>query len=183
MDFNKMINRVIRVFRFDASVFREIAEDPKAMPGGLLIVAAAVILSVIGVGGHQGFGAGDLIMGLIVQLLLFLIFSLLTAVVARVVFKGKTSISEMARTLSYAYAWQMLSIFRAVPVIGPILFGFLWIPQFISGVQAVQEAAEFDTRKALLTMVIVFIPIVLLVGCSFLGLIFLSSLGAVLGNP
>ncbi len=75
MNFNSIFNRVIQVLRFDSSVFREIAADPAAMLGGWVVVVLAILLSVIGLGGHQGFGFADLLMGLILQILLFVVFA------------------------------------------------------------------------------------------------------------
>ncbi len=61
METNSLINRLMRVVRFDASVYREIAADPSALSQALIVVVASILISSIGSIGSALQMGGDLI--------------------------------------------------------------------------------------------------------------------------
>ena len=157
MDTNALTSRLMRVLRFDASVYREIAADQGALPQALTIVVIAVILySIPSFVAGQGAAAGIVLvaLGIIGGLIGFGLYSAVAAFIAKTFFQGKTEFQEMARTLGFAYAWQAVGILGFIPILGGLIAFVGWIGAVVSGLIALRESAEFDTVKALITVVI-----------------------------
>ena len=158
-----MIDRIMRAIRLDWTVFREIAEDQNAMTEAAIIVAVVTFLSGIGtfIGSliaDVGFGSallGFLSTWLISGILLgWILWAVLTYFVGTMLFQGKTDIPEMMRVLGYANAPNLLGIFGFIPCVGWLIALAGAILSLIAGVIAVREAMEFDTTKAIITVVI-----------------------------
>jgi len=150
----------MRVFKLDASVFREIAEDKAAMMQAAIIVVVVSLLSAIGLaigvaitetGSAIGSFFGTLLSGVLLN---WILWAVLTYAVGVFVFKGKTEIPEMLRVLGYANAPNLLGVFAIIPCLGWIAALVGWVLSLIAGVIAVREAMEFDTTKAVITVVI-----------------------------
>jgi len=166
-----MIARIIRIFKLDASVFREIAEDKAAMTQAAIIVVVVSLLSALGLaigvaitdtGNALGTFFGTFLSGI---LLSWILWAVLTYGVGVFLFKGKTDIPEMMRVLGYANAPNLLGIFAIIPCLGWLAALVGGILSLIAGVIAVREAMEFDTTKAIITVVIAWI---ISFGISFL---------------
>ena len=151
MDMNVMMGRLMRVLRFDASVYREVAADNNAMGQAAVVVVIAAILSAIG---KLGGCATGVIIAAIVSVVSFALYSVVATVVAQSLLKGKTSFQEMGRTLGYSFAWYSLGILALVPAIGWLLAWLGWAVSVIAGIIALRESAEFDSMKALITVVV-----------------------------
>ena len=150
MDTNVMAQRLARVLRFDASVYREIASDQGAMGQAAVVVVIAAILSALG---SFSLGVGAVIVLAIASIVGFAVYSAVATLVSRSLFKGKTDFQEMGRTLGYAYAWYGLGVLGLIPF-GGVLAWLGQIVAAIAGVIALRESSEFDTVKAVVTVVI-----------------------------
>jgi hypothetical protein len=158
-----MVDRIMRAIRLDFTVFREIAEDEGAMTQAAIIVVVVTLLSGIGtligslIAGTSfgsallGFLSAWLISGI---LLGWILWAVLTYFVGTLLFQGKTDIPEMMRVLGYANAPNLLGVFGFIPCVGWLIALVGWILSLIAGVLAVREAMEFDTGKAIITVVI-----------------------------
>ncbi|MGQ0601117.1 MAG: YIP1 family protein [Anaerolineales bacterium] len=160
MDSNSLMNRLMRVFRFDASVYREVAADASAQTQAYTVVALAVVATTIGVI-ISGLLAGDMVVGLVTGVLAgvgtvvsYVLYSLVAALVAQNMFQGKTNFQEMMRTLGFVYGWNILGILNAIPLLGALIGLVIWVLAIISTVLALRESAEFDTTKAAITAII-----------------------------
>jgi hypothetical protein len=87
-------------------------------------------------------------------LLGWILWAVLTYFVGTMLFQGRTDISEMMRVLGFASAPRLLGIFAIIPCLGWLAALIGWILSLIAGVIAVREAMEFDTGKAIITVVI-----------------------------
>lgn len=157
-----MVNRILRVFRLDASVFREVAEDQGAMGQAAIIVIVVTFLAALGTAVGMVFGeaeAGSIILSFFVNWIVGILigwigWAALTYLVGTLLFKGRTDIPEMMRVLGYASAPRLLGILGIIPCLGMIasLAGAIWA--LIAGVIAIREAMEFNTGNAVITVVI-----------------------------
>lgn len=157
-----MLDRVVRVFRLDAAVFREVAEDQGAMSQAAIIVIVVTLLSALGgaIGllfAKASFGSAvaNFFVSWIVGILIGWIgWAILTYFVGTLLFQGRTDIPEMMRVLGYASAPRLLGVLGIIPCLGWIaaLAGAIWA--LVAGVIAIREAMEFDTGKAVITVVI-----------------------------
>jgi hypothetical protein len=174
-----MIDRIMRAIRLDWTVFREIAEDQNAMTEAAIIVVVVTLLSGLGTFlgaliGKASFGTaflGFLSTWLISGILLgWILWAVLTYFVGTMLFQGKTDIPEMMRVLGYANAPNLLGVFGFIPCVGTIIAFIGAILALIAGVIAVREAMEFDTTKAIITVVISWViafVISLIIGAIF----------------
>lgn len=188
MDINQLIGRLMRVLRFDASVFREVAGDTNALPQSLLVVAAAAVLTGFGNFGQIGT---QTIVGVLVLVVLgiagslvgFALYAGVAALVARALFQGKTDFQEMARTLGFAYAWNGLGILNIIPCVGGVFALVGSLVAIVAGIIALRESAEFDTTKAAITAIIAGVVAGFAAFCatSIVGLPILAMLGAAAG--
>lgn len=174
-----MIDRIVRAVRLDQTLYREIADNESYTNEGVMIVVIVAVLSAIGASIGAAMGDGRPIVAFIVQVANSLIFGwLLWAVVAYFIgtaLGGKSSITEMARTLAYANAPGLLGLFSFIPCIGPILMLAAFVLTIAAGVIAIRESMEFDTTNAVVTAVLgfgVYIVARLVIG------IFMGGLGA-----
>jgi hypothetical protein len=160
MDTNSLMSRLMRVFRLDASVYREVAGDPSAATQAYLIVGIAAAASAVGaiVGGLFG---GGLMLGIVTGLLAavsvvvgYVLFSLAAALIAQYAFQGKTNFQEMMRTVGFVYGWNILGILNIIPLLN-IIIGLVILALVIwSTILALRESAEFDMTKAVITAVV-----------------------------
>lgn len=180
-----MVDRIIRAIRLDPTLYREVADDEQYTNEGLMIVLAVALLSAIGASIGAGMNEGRPVLTFIVQAANTLIFGwLLWAVVAYFVgtaLGGKSSVTEMARTLAYANAPGLVGLLAFIPCIGWILVLAAFVLTIAAGVIAIRESMEFDTTNAVVTAVLgfgVYIVARLVIGLFFGGL---GALGSIFG--
>jgi hypothetical protein len=153
-----MLDRMIRAVRLDRTVFRQVADNPEYMSEAVII---AVVVSAVAALGtlfvpHQQAG-----LYFIVQLVNNLLVGwFLWAVIAYFVgsrfFGGRSSVSEMMRTLAYAGVPRLLSVFSFIFCIGWILALVGWLLSVVAGVIAIRESMEFDSSSAIITAIVGF---------------------------
>jgi hypothetical protein len=149
-----MIERIMRVLKLDKTVFPEIAGDANATTQAGIIVVVVSLLTGIGAG-FQGSFFGNLIWQLIAGVVLgWLLWAVVTYFVGTSLFEGKTTVEAMLRVLGYASAPRLLGFFSFIPCVGPILSLAGAILSLVAGFIAVREAMQFDTGKAVITVVI-----------------------------
>lgn len=149
-----MIERILRAIRLDWTVFREIAEDQKAMTEAMIIVAVVTFLSAVGNGiASRSFGA--FIVSWLTSILIGWIgWAVLTYLVGTLLFQGKSDVSEMLRVLGYANAPNLLGFFSFIPCVGWLVALAGSILALIAGVLAIREAMDFETSHAIVTVLI-----------------------------
>lgn len=171
MDTGSLISRIMRVVRFDASVYREVAADANALPQALMVVVAAAILSGLGNFGQLGTQEFSAVLvfvavGIVGSLIGFALYAGVAAVVARSIFQGKTDFQEMARTLGFAYLWNAVGLLNIIPCLGGLFVFVGGLASIVAGVLALRESAEFDTTKAAITAVIAGVAASAAIACA-----------------
>ncbi len=161
LDFNAIISRVMRVFMFDLTIFKEVEDDQTATQQAWAVVAIAAVASGIGsaLGSLiRGGGFGGFILGLIVMPILavlgYFLWAFVTSWVGVNLFQGQTDFAEMQRVIGFAYAPNVAGILSFIPCVGPIisLAGSLYA--LVLSVMAVKEGLDVDMGKAIITCLI-----------------------------
>jgi len=189
MDFAAMINRVVRAAMLDVDLYEEVEADSSLTQEALMVVILVSIASGIGsflagVLGGAGIGAAliGLIVGVVMGVLGYYIWAYITYFVGTNLFEGTADVGELLRTLGYASGPRVLGVLAFIPCLGPLagLVGAIWA--LVAGVIAVRQALDFDTTKAILTVIIgwVIVLIITVVVGAVLG-IGAAGLGAGLG--
>jgi hypothetical protein len=158
----KMIERIVRVVKLDATVYAEIEQDEAANVEAAIIVGVASLLTALGsaialwVAGHTlGRGLATFFVTLILGVgLNWLLWAYVTMLVGTKLFGGETTFAEMARTLGYANAPRVLGILSAITCLGAIIGFVAWILSLVAGFFAVRESLDLPTDKSIITMVI-----------------------------
>jgi hypothetical protein len=192
MDFAAMINRVVRAAMLDVDLYEEVEADTTLTQEALMVVILVSIASGVGsflagvIGGDFGTAVLGLILGVVMGVLGYYIWAYVTYFVGTNLFEGTADVGEMLRTLGYASGPRVLGILAFIPCLGPLagLVGALWA--LVTGVVAVRQALDFDTGKAILTVIIgwvivfiitIVVSVVLGAGAAGLG----AGLGALRG--
>lgn len=161
METNSLISRLIRIVRLDPSIYREVAADQNAMSQSLLTAGIAVLLNALGPLIAVILSQTNLLFGMVRALLDmtsgfvgFVLVSLSAALIAQMLFQGKTTFQEMMRTLGFAYIWNSLGLLAFIPILGDLIQLGARIVVVVSIVLALRESAEFDLTKATVTAII-----------------------------
>jgi hypothetical protein len=160
MDFAVMINRVVRAARLDVDFYEEVEADTSLTQEALIVVVLVSIAGGIGsfLAGIFSGSIGSALLGLVLSVVLgvvsYYIWAYVTYFVGTELFEGTAEVGELLRTLGYASGPRVLSILTFIPCLGPLagLVGAIWA--LVAGVVAVRQALDFDTTKAILTVVI-----------------------------
>ena len=151
---DRILDRVGRVFRRDASVYREIARDPGALREAAIVVAIVAIFSGIGAVSDS---PKRVIVALIGAFLSWLVFSAMTYFFGKNIFgtpTTQTSTEALLRTQGYAQAPNLIAILGFIPLIGWIFVFIGWIIGIIAAVQAIRETLSLSTGRAILIAIL-----------------------------
>lgn len=171
------VGRIVRVLRLERAVFNEVEADTSATAQAWTIVLIATLSTGLA-GFVQEFVAGPrfgnpvigLVNGVINTLIGFLVWTFVVHLVGTRIFGGTATFGEMIRTLGFAYAPNIFGILGGIPTLGPIIAFVLAIWSIIAGYFAVREGLDLDNTKAILTIIISFIA--LLIVAVIIGFIF-----------
>ena len=161
MDFGAMIDRVRRAAMLDVGLYQEVEADTSLNQEALIVVVLASIAAGIGslvgsllLGGNIGPGFMALIVAAVLGVVNYYIWSYLTYFVGTSLFGGTADPGELLRVLGYASGPRVLGVLSFIPCVGWVfgLGGAIWA--LVAGVIAVREALDFDTTKAVLTVII-----------------------------
>ena len=192
MDFSAMINRVIRAAMLDVDLYEEVEADTSLNQEALMVVILVSLAGGIGgfLGGLIMGRIGSALLGLVLAVVLgvisYYIWAYITYFVGTNLFNGTADVGEMLRTLGYASGPRVLSILTFIPCLGALasLVGAIW--SLVAGVIAVRQALDFDTTKAVLTVIIGWVIVLIItfvlsavVGIGAAGL---GALGGALGG-
>ncbi|NOX61742.1 MAG: YIP1 family protein [Chloroflexi bacterium] len=162
-----LIDRMIRAAKLDVELYEEVEADESLNGEALMAVVVVSLAGGVGslIGGlGQGIGSAltGLVFGVIVALLGYFVWAAITTFVGTRLFGGTSDFGEVRRVLGYAYAPNALGVFSFIPMVGGILVmvGSIWA--LVAGVVAIRQAMDFDTTKAILTVVIGWIVLFIL---------------------
>jgi hypothetical protein len=188
MDFAAMFNRVLRAAMLDVNLYEEVEADTSLTQEALMVVILVSVASGIGsflaglIGGDIGAAVLGLVLAVVMGVVGYYIWAYITYFVGTSLFGGTADVGELLRTLGYASGPRVLGVLAFIPCLGPLagLAGAIWA--LVTGVVAVRQALDFDTGKAVLTViigwVIVFIITMVVGGVVGVGA---AGLGAGLG--
>lgn len=177
---SSLMERLIGVVTFKAPIYREIADDTEATGvAAIIVILVSVITGTIsgalvplqvqsqmqqdpntaqafadlGINPSAWspllFALGFAILQPVFGLIGWAIASWLNALIATKFFQGRTDTSEMMRVFGFAYIFNLLGLIPCVGLIG-------WVLAIIGNIIGIREAAEFDTGKAVLTVLFSF---------------------------
>lgn len=141
--------RMLRVIRFDRSVYPEIESDPSGTRQAAAIVAIVAAAAVIGTVLLGNWRAGALVGTVAAALIHWLLWSALENLIGMALFQKQTSLTNSVRTLGYAQAPQLLAFFAFVPVVGSWIVMSSRVMTLIAGSQALTTRLQLRRRQTL----------------------------------
>ena len=176
MDFNRILNGMIRAAKLDKNFYEEVEADTTYGQDALMVVILAALANGVGsfFGGLlSGSGLlrslGSLVMGIIIGVVGYYIWVLVAQYVGTRFFKGTGDFGEVQRAFGFAYAPQVLNIFRFIPCLGAFVPLVTWLWSLATGFVAIRQSLDQDDTNAALTMLVAFLVVV--VFTAVLGLI------------
>ena len=112
----RLIPRLAGVFRFDEAVYREIDDDPSAIPGAFAVVLATSILAALGQGSLPA-----ILLGIVGALFVWVLSSGLLWGAAALVVDTPPDYARLLRCLGFPYAWNVVAIGAFLPGVGPLV--------------------------------------------------------------
>ena len=180
MDFENIVDNIRRAVTFDRTFYQEASAQERYQKQALTVVVVVALLSGIGsfLGGLLSLNILGAIVGLALGVLMvvvgYYIWVYVVQFVGRQFFQGQATAPQLLRTLGYAYAPQALGILGFIPCIGWMiaLAGALW--SLGCGYFAVKETEQFTDGKAILTVLIgwVIVMVVVAVVAGIVGAVF-----------
>ncbi len=173
-----MVERIVRLIKLDFSAFREIESDPAATSQAAIIVAVTSFISALGsmAGAERPFMAflGSLVMGIVG----WIVWSIVTYVVGKSLFKGGGTLDQMLRVLGYASAPKILGVLAFIPCLGWLAALAGAIISLIAGVMAIKEALDVELGTAVVVVIIGWIAMAIV--SAIIGVLFggVYALGA-----
>ena len=164
-----LVNSMMRAARLDATFYEEVEQDASRNTQALTVVIIAAVAAFFGNLGsglisRAGFGAaiGSAVFGLVMAIAGYYIWSYVSYLVGTRLFGGTAEPGELLRTIGFAYAPQVLAIFNVIPCVGGLIafVGAIWA--LVAGVFAVRQALNFDTGKAVLTVIVGWLIIIVI---------------------
>jgi hypothetical protein len=169
MDFENIVDNVRRAVTFDRTFYQEAATQERYQKQALTVVVVVALLAGIGsfLGGIITLNFLGAIVGLALGVLLaivgYYIWAYVVQFVGKQFFQGQATAPQLLRTLGYAYAPQALGVLGFIPCIGWAisLAGALW--SLGCGYFAVRETEQFSDGKAILTVLIGWVIVMVVV--------------------
>ncbi|MEA3407655.1 MAG: YIP1 family protein [Chloroflexota bacterium] len=156
LNWNQIVQRLLRIAKFDQTVWPEIEHDERADVEAAVVVLVSSFLSALGSGiaTRRGFIGPFILQFLSGILLSWLLWSFVTMFVGTRLFDAETNFREMARMLGYANAPAALGILSAIRCLG-LLIGLITLAlSLVIGFLATREALDLETGETLITIVI-----------------------------
>ncbi len=165
-----MMDRAIRAAKVEPALYEEVERDENATTEAAIVVAIAAVASAIGAAiGSPNTFIGSFLTTLIGGLVGWVVWSYITYFVGTRLMNGTATPGEMLRTIGYAQAPQVLGILGFIPVIGFFIRLAVALWSLWAGIVAVRQALDFDTGKAVITVLIGFVVYVVVL--AIIGLI------------
>ena len=166
-----IVQRFVRMARFDWTVYSEISQDDQATQQAALIVGIVALLSALG----TAIGSGSFVAAFLVKIILVIAVNWLlwtyALVFAGTNFMGSTtSFWPMARALGYAMTPMILVALSRTGCLGWPVQAVAWLATLVLCVFAVREALVISTEKSIAVTAATWLVIVII--ATFPSLIF-----------
>src|SRR5579884_23301 len=180
-----LFERMVRAARLEVGLYEEVEHDLSATQQALLVVilvALANLLAAIIGSVFVSSGAGHLVRGalggVLAALVGWVVWSYVTYFVGTRLFSGVATPGELLRTIGFAQSPGVLNVFTFIPLLGGLVALVVAIWMLIAGVIAVRQALDFDTSRAVFTVIVGWLVMLVFWGIlALLGLGFVAAAG------
>ena len=187
-----MIDRIIRAFKFDTGVYKEVESDASFTSSAWLIVAVVSFLSNLGsnaqavhtIGGRWIFSA---LLSTVTSVIAFALGAMLMNWVGKTFFHADVTFDELVRTIGLAHVWNVVAFLGVIAlgapglkcVTGPVMF-LAGIAGLASWFFAAKEALDLEWPQVIGVVIIGWVVMTLLAALAsgvILSLLGLAAAG------
>lgn len=161
-----MTERMLGAARLDVATYEEVEHDASATGQAAVVVAIVAVASAIGAIGGDGAGPIGALIGAVIG---WLVWSGITYLIGDKLLGGTASWGELLRTLGFAQSPGVLFALGIVPLLGGIVRVVVGIWILVAGVIAIRQALDFSTGKAILTVILGWLAMMLLAMLPMVG--------------
>ena len=165
-----LVQRMLGAATLNIDTYEEVEADETATMQAATVVVMVAVASAIG-GALNG--TTSIVAAPIVQIIGWLIWAGVTYLIGAKIFGGTATWGELLRTLGFAQSPGLLYFLAILPILGGLVRLVVGLWMLVAGVIAVRQALDFGTGKAVLTVVIgwlaMIIPAMILGGMLALG--------------
>jgi hypothetical protein len=136
----------------NVQTYEEVEHDQDATGQAAMVVGIVAVAGAIGA--YATGGVGGLVGGLLSAFIGWFIWSAVTLVIGTKVFDGTADMGEMLRTLGFAQSVGVLYVLGIIPVFGWLVRLVAGVWMLVCGVVAIRQALDFDTGKAIGTVLL-----------------------------
>ena len=150
-----MFQRMWRASRLDAQFYEMVEADSTYTREAFLVVLLVSVLAGVAAAAIQGASFLHFFVGILAALLGWVAWAAITLFIGTRITRGaetQSNMGEMLRVLGYAQSPQVLAVFAFIPVLGPALVAVAAIWTLIAGVVAIRQGLDFNTLRAILTV-------------------------------
>jgi hypothetical protein len=173
VDFNVVLNRLMRLARLDTTVFDEVRDDQNELIPAVIVAVVCSFLAGLGaflwssivpsIDLDDAF-LDQLILGSIFLAVMYGVAALIVYVVLAQLYKVQVDLYAIVRTMGYAALPLALSLLMFIPGIFPV---FALVPLallFVMMIYAVQSATGADSQQVVISVLVGFTVMVLVLG-------------------
>ncbi len=153
-----LVQRMLGAATLNLDTYEEVEADETATVQAAAVVAMVAVTSAVGA---VGDGSMSVIMAPIAQIIGWLIWSGVTFLIGAKIFGGTATWGELLRTLGFAQSPGLLYILAILPFVGGLVRFVVGIWMLWAGVVGVRQALDFSTGKAVLTVLIGWIAMII----------------------
>ncbi len=165
-----LVQRMLGAATLNVDTFEEVEADETATLQAATVVAMVAVASAIG---SVGDGNNSILFAPVAQIIAWLIWAGVTYLIGAKIFGGTATWGELLRTLGFAQSPGVLYLFAIVPFVGGFIRPVVGIWMLVAGIIGVRQALDFSTGKAILTVIIgwiaMMIPVLILGGLFAFG--------------
>ncbi|MFO7916831.1 MAG: YIP1 family protein [Anaerolineae bacterium] len=154
LNWDQIMQRLMRIARFDETVWEEIEYDEEAETEAAAVVVVAALLAALGAAIASASVGVFILQFLSVILVSWLLWSAVTMLVGTQLFEAQTDFREMIRMLGYANAPRALGLLSPIPCLGALIGLIGALLSLVIGFLAIREALDLDTGKTIITILI-----------------------------
>ena len=161
-----LTERMMGAARLDTAIYEEVEHDASATGQAAVVVAIVAVASAIGAIGGEGMGPLGALIGALIG---WLVWAGVTYLIGDKLLGGTASWGELLRTLGFAQSPGVLFALGIIPLLGGLVRFIVGIWILIAGIIAIRQALDFSTGKAILTVVLGWLAMMLLAMLPMVG--------------
>lgn len=160
MDFNRILNGMIRAARLDVSFYEEVEQDTSYTQDALIVVILAAVAGALGallgqlLRGHIGAAIGMFFLQGVLAVAGYYLWVFVAQFVGTRLFKGTGDFGEVQRAFGFAYAPQVLNLLSFIPCLNVVIGIVAWIWSIATGFVAIRQSLDQDNTNAALTVIV-----------------------------